>query len=534
MAYKKDIDYSELIEQAVAKGDYKTAAQYEQQRNQKITGEGLDYATTNRFGGWLDDTDYGTIGLSQIANGASKDDVKETYYNRYNKAAGTEGLSQYADDEIQKQMWDYITSDPGRGETETGKPTFSYGLYEAENPKPTLEPSYSANIDQLLAEILNRDDFTFDKAAPTYTDSYGQRIEGLLGQIQGRDPFSYNAESDPLFQQYQETYTREGNRAMNDTLASLASGAGGMNSYAVTAAQQANNNYMAQLSDRIPELQQLAYEMYMQDFDDQITELNLLRGLGETEYNRYRDDRNDYLSERNAAYQQYLDDIERQMANMGLLQDMDATQYNRYLDTMNSWRNDRDFAYGAYRDDVGDYKWGEEFEYGKDRDQVGDSQWEQDFGLQKDKFDYQKEQDAIGNSQWQQSQNQSASNTAYNKVVDKLNSGIMPTSKELLQAGFTEAQAQTWIANAQKGNGGNGYTGTGVGDGEATYWNMVNSLGLGSIDAATVTAMIDAGGIIVDADGKLSLAPGWTAQNYQSMLEKYAKPGGTPSRNVAY
>lgn len=575
MAYRKDVDLSELIDQAVAKGDYKSAAQLEQERNEKIKGEGMDYATTNRFGGWLDKTDYGDIGLSQIASGASKDAVKQTYEQRLAKASNTEGMSQYTNDSIMQQMLDYINADPGKGTTSTGQPTFNYNNYQAENPKPVQEESsYSANIDQMLAEILSRDDFTYDAMAPTYADSYGSRIEEMLGQIQNRDPFSYDAASDPLYQQYEERYTREGNRAMNDTLASIASGAGGMNSYAVTAAQQANNNYMAQLADRIPELQQLAYEMYMQDYDNQLTELNLLRDMGQTEYNRYRDQYSDYMTNRNTAYQEYLDSIEREMAEMGLLQSMDETQYNRYRDTMNDWRNDRDFVYGSYRDDMGDYKWSEEFGYQKERDEVADNQWQQSFdhnvsqdliGNQQwsDSFQHQKEQDAIGNqqwkdsfqhqqaqdaignsqwqqshdasvSQWQQSQNQNASKEAYNKVIDKLSNGIMPTSKELMQAGFTEAQAQTWIANAQKGNGGNGYTGTGVGDGEATYWNMVNSLGLGSIDAATVTAMIDAGGIIVDADGNLSLAPGWTAQNYQSMLEKYAKPGGTPSRNVAY
>ena len=525
MAYKKDIDYSELIDQAVAKGDYKSAAQYEQQRNEKIQSEGLNYATSNRFGGWLDDTDYGEIGLSQMANGASKDEVKETYYNRYNKAANTEGLTQYADDEIQQAMWEYITADDGRGEDANGKPTFSYGLYQAQNPQPNFEPSYSANIDQLLAEILNRDGFSFDKEAPTFTDNYGQRIESLIGQIQGRDPFSYSAESDPLFQQYQETYTREGNRAMNDTLASLASGAGGMNSYAVTAAQQANNNYMAQLSDRIPELQQLAYEMYMQDFDDQITELNLLRGLGETEYNRYRDDRNDYLSERNAAYQQYLDDIERQMANMGLLQDMDANQYNRYRDTMSDWRNDRDFAYGAYRDDVGDYKWGEEFEYTKERDEIGDSQWQQSFdhtvsqdaiGNQqwKDSFLHQQEQAAIGNSQWQQSQNQSASKEAYNKAAEKLDNGVMPTADELQAAGITSAQAQSWLTNG------------GWGMPDYVYQDQISNLGLDANDAATVDMLFSVGALVEDKNGNVSWAPGWTAENYKTKLNRSNYTGG--------
>lgn len=438
MAYKKDVDYSELIDQAVAKGDYKTAAQYEQQRNEKIQGEGLDYAATNRFGGWLDDTDYGTIGLNQIANGASKDEVKETYYNRYNKAANTEGLTQYADDEIQKQLWDYITSDPGRGTTEAGQPTFSYGLYQAENPKPTHESSYSADLDAMLNEILNRDDF------------------------------SYNANSDPLFQQYKEQYNREGTRAMNDTLAAAAIGAGGMNSYAVTAAQEANNYYASQLGDKVPELYQLAYEMY-------------------------------------------LDDIDGKVRDLGLLQGMDDTQYNRYLDTLDQWRNDRDFAYGSFRDDMGDYKWSEEFGWQKEQDTIGNQQWS-------DSFQHQKEQAAIGNQQWQQSHDasvsQNASKDAYNRAMDMLKNGVMPSTSELQVAGISNAQAETMLKNGNYKMP------------DYIYQDQISNLGLDANDATTVDMLFSVGALVEDNNGNVSWADGWTAENYKTKLNRSNYTGG--------
>lgn len=49
MAYLKNRDYSELIDAAAKRGDYRTAAQYEQQRNEKIDGEALGYEKTNRY-----------------------------------------------------------------------------------------------------------------------------------------------------------------------------------------------------------------------------------------------------------------------------------------------------------------------------------------------------------------------------------------------------------------------------------------------------------------------------------------------------
>lgn len=43
--YDKDTDYSKLMEEAAANGDYVRAAIYEAQRNEKIAGEGLNYQT---------------------------------------------------------------------------------------------------------------------------------------------------------------------------------------------------------------------------------------------------------------------------------------------------------------------------------------------------------------------------------------------------------------------------------------------------------------------------------------------------------
>ena len=42
MAYEKDTDYQALINAAVEAGNMKDAAKYEQQRNAKIAGEGIN------------------------------------------------------------------------------------------------------------------------------------------------------------------------------------------------------------------------------------------------------------------------------------------------------------------------------------------------------------------------------------------------------------------------------------------------------------------------------------------------------------
>lgn len=55
--YDKDKDYKQLMDQAAAAGDYASAAQYEQQRNAKIAGEGLtQYEQTNQYASYLKPT----------------------------------------------------------------------------------------------------------------------------------------------------------------------------------------------------------------------------------------------------------------------------------------------------------------------------------------------------------------------------------------------------------------------------------------------------------------------------------------------
>lgn len=376
MGYNKDTNYQALIDAAVKKGDYKSAAQYEQQRNEKITalnatGTNKYNATaTNNYSGWLDNTDYGTIGKQQMALGASADDVLDTYNKRYNKANGTVGLQQYANDDLQAEMWDYILANQQKA------PTFDFDM----------------------------------GSRPTYESQYKSQIDGLLNQLLNRDKFSYDHTTDPLYQQYQQQYLREGDRAMRDTLAEAASGAGGMNSYAITAAQQANNYYASQLADKIPELYQLAYNMY-------------------------------------------LDDIELQVQDLGLLQQMDNTQYDRFRDTMGDWYNDRDFAYGQYRDNVGDYQYNQSFEYQKDRDAVADA-WKEkewDYGVTRDQindayrnqeWDYGVERDALADSRYD-------TETAYDRAMTIINAGSMPSADLLAEAGLSETDARLLVAAVQ-------------------------------------------------------------------------------------
>ena len=104
--------------------------------------------------------------------------------------------------------------------------------------------------------------------SPAWKDPYQSERDATIKQIQSQGPFEWDKETDPLYQQYRDTYTRMGEKAMKDTIGAMRSRGGGqISSYAEIAAQQANQAYLQMLNDKVPELRQLAYEMYLKEGD---------------------------------------------------------------------------------------------------------------------------------------------------------------------------------------------------------------------------------------------------------------------------
>lgn len=148
-----------------------------------------------------------------------------------------------------------------------------------QNNRPTYTPEdYTSNP------------LTYENA-PSYANKYREQIEALKNSIMNRGAFSYNPANDPLYQQYADSYTRGGQRAMQDTLGQMAARTGGLaSSYAGSAAQQSYNNYMAGLADKVPELYKLAYSMYSDEGDRQMQQLNMLNNMENQDYSRYQDE----------------------------------------------------------------------------------------------------------------------------------------------------------------------------------------------------------------------------------------------------
>lgn len=404
-------NYQALINDAVAKGDYTSAAKYEQQRNEKINAMNASgtntggYTTTNNYSQYTQPQSSAPSGFSGSATGVTAYNAQQSGWldemNANSKAWHTATPEEKAQLEARNQalagmLGGSVTFDPNTG----------YWSGAAEAPvevtdKPTFDEEY------------------WRESQPTFSDNYAGISDELFNKILSREDFNYDPSKDPMYGYYQDMYRREGDRARENTLADVASSAGGMNSWAVTAAQQAQNNYNAKMTDMIPELKQLAYQMY-------------------------------------------LDDKASMVQDLGLVNQMSDRQYNRYMDQMGIWRDDRDFAYGTHRDDVGDWQWGTSFNYGVSQDQINNAwkgkEWE--YGVSTDQYN----------------REQAAQQDARAWALDLLASGATPDPATLQAAGLTLDQAKQILANnqasASRSSGGSSSSSSGGGGGGSSTSGM--------------------------------------------------------------
>jgi hypothetical protein len=260
----------------------------------------------------------------------------------------------------------------------------------------------------------------------------------LLNEVNNYKAFSYDKDTDPLYKQYADSYTRSGQRAMNDVMGQLAARTGGIaSSYAGAMAQQTYDQYMADLANKVPELQQLAYSMYMDDY-------NKLLGRYDRGYQRYAEDYNRYMDKQRL-------DQSTWATKAGLDQSTWATMANM---AMNQWQTEAQLGLDKYQTDVQNRQWDRanmqdvlrsdfdyknqdrSFDYGKAQDQ---KQWD----WQQSQFDYQKEQDArqlqLAERQYQDS--------LVSELLDRVERGYVPTQEDADRLGLTPtqlAQYQNW------------------------------------------------------------------------------------------
>lgn len=232
---------------------------------------------------------------------------------------------------------------------------------------------------------LNGDSYNYDASG---------KISSALDALLNREKFSYDAASDPLYQQYRKQYTREADRSAEDVLGKAAVMTGGMPSTAaVTASQQASDYQMSQMTDKIPELQQLAYGMYMDKLNADRADLNTLIGLEDNNYNR--------------------------------------------------WLADRNYRYQLGRDLVSDQQYADQLAYQREQDRIN--------------YDYQKERDAIEDArydtEWQYKLQKAAQSAAQSGTRRSGNVTTPPSEADyegLFEAAYQSGYPKSYIANNYK------------------------------------------------------------------------------------
>ena len=163
-----------------------------------------------------------------------------------------------------------------------------------------------------------------------YASKWQPQIDDTVNNILNRKDFQYDVNGDALYQQYKDRYTTLGQKAMMDTMGQAAKLTGGYgNSNAQMVGQQAYQNYLQGLTDKIPELYSLAYDRYNQQ--------------GQNMYNQYN-----------------------------LLNQQEQNDYNKWLQNYNLWSTERDYNTGRYDTERG-------YDYGVYRDSVSDDQWRAQF-----------------------------------------------------------------------------------------------------------------------------------------------------------
>ena len=238
--YDTDLDYTDLIRQAAENGDNAAAAQYEQARNAKIAGEGLQYAATNDYAAWLPG-----------ATGANTD-----YMALINEAVQAGDLAAAA-----------------RYEQQRNRKIRAQGL---------TYPETSQFVDWLPE---NR--YRFDPEQDADYAAAKERMDQAFQALTQGGDFRYDPESDPVYQAYAARYLRQGRAAMEDTMGRASALTGGYGStYAESAAQQAYGTYLSRLNDVLPDLYGAAYKRHRDAQSDRATAYADARAATDKAYER--------------------------------------------------------------------------------------------------------------------------------------------------------------------------------------------------------------------------------------------------------
>lgn len=158
---------------------------------------------------------------------------------------------------------------------------------------PSTTPSAATVVNTTIPNMLSASTATAPQGvtAPTQSKSYADQVNAAIAQILERKPMQYNFSGDPLYQMYKDSALAGSQTASADAMARAAALTGGYgNSYAATVANQAAQQQMAGLNEKIPELEQLARARYDAETNRLMNNYSILSALENQEYTRKWDE----------------------------------------------------------------------------------------------------------------------------------------------------------------------------------------------------------------------------------------------------
>lgn len=168
--------------------------------------------------------------------------------------------------------------------------------------------------------------FTETYTPGVYESQYTDQINAARDKVTN---WKYDPLEDASYQALQKVYTNRGNLAAKSSLADAAALNGGYgSSYAVSAAQQARNQYNQELMSLVPDLEANAYNRAATAYD-------IWMDADNTAYGRFRDTESDRQKQYEYNYQKWYD--------------AEQNAFNAYQQNYNQWADreaNNQWAYG--------------------------------------------------------------------------------------------------------------------------------------------------------------------------------------------
>ncbi len=183
------------------------------------------------------------------------------------------------------------SSNKNSGSTSSSKQVLSGVSDETADRLAQLEKGYSASDEVLAAQ---KEYQSWEALKPKeYESSFAAQLSALYDEIAQRKGFTYDPQKDSAYQRYAAIYQRQGKAAMEDTLGQAAALTGGYDStYAQGAAQQAYHQYLQELNELIPQLEENARARYEQQEKALNQRYDLLQQKEDNEFELWQQEQN--------------------------------------------------------------------------------------------------------------------------------------------------------------------------------------------------------------------------------------------------